>query len=63
MRLPKRELRRLVELIDLSCDGELNECSLDQRCQRGTAVLRQRARFAAHKESVGLEKSFPNCAE
>ena len=39
MRLPKRGVRRLVELIDLSRDGELNECSLDQRYQRGTAVF------------------------
>jgi hypothetical protein len=47
-----------VELIDLYCDGEPKDRSLDQGASVALPYLRYSARFAAHKKGVGLEKAF-----
>ena len=52
-----------MELIDLYCDREPKDRSLDQGASVALPYLRYSARLAAHKKGVGLEKTFPNCAQ
>ena len=47
---------KLAELGDLNCDSESKDRSVDQGASLALPYLRYRARFAAHKESVGLAK-------
>jgi hypothetical protein len=52
-----------VELIDLYCDGEPEDRSLDQGASVALPCLRYSAHFAVHKKGVGLERTLPSCAE